>query len=48
MKKIYKRENQNMLVTRPNEIGWNYSILPGNFAITQKEREDQMRRQRRR
>lgn len=48
MRKVYKKENQNMFTTTPNQIGWEYSIMTGNFAKTQREREELMRRQRRR
>lgn len=48
MRKIYKKENQNLFGVTPNQTGWNYSIITGNYVMTQKDREEQMRRQRRR
>lgn len=48
MKKIYKRENQNLFGVTPNQIGLECCIMTGNFAKTQREREELVRRQRRR
>lgn len=45
--KKYRKENQQVFGIRPNHIGWEYSIITGNYVITPKDREEQMKRQRR-
>ncbi len=48
MKKIYKRENQNLLDIKPSQFEWPLSNLSGNYAKSPIERQNDYQRQRKR